>query len=173
MRRLFVVLGKLLGILAVYWALIIIPQVAFAISILGAESEVPPIVTLVSMLVAFFASLCLGILLLFKTETIATFLRIPPDTENATASPDALLQTGLILIGVYMLVNALPQFLSFLTEILMKYDRNLPYKMQVELHNVYTIGRFLSLALEILMSIYLVVLSKPATRFIMKYQRGT
>lgn len=174
MRHLFIVFSKLLGILAFYWALIIIPQITFTMAVYqspASESQIPPSVALSSMLVAFVASLFLGILLLFKTETIATFLRIPADTEITPAPSDALLQTGIILIGIYILVIALPEFLRFLTEILMKFDRRLPYDMRIELRNSYTIGRFLSLVLKISMAICLVICSKHVVRLITKYQR--
>ena len=170
MKNLFIVGSKLLGILFVYWALIIIPQIGFVTTVLseqpsGSPGSVPPEVMLLTVFMAFITSILLAALLLFKTERLSQFLKVPSDeTSILKLSFESIIRLGLVLIGVYILIDAMPEITRLIIE---------SFKYSNLLDSFHGVGRLVSLVLRLIMALYIVFYSKHATQIILKYQRAT
>jgi len=169
MTKFFLVGGKLLGILCVYWALLTIPQIGFATAVLSRQPSVPGAgaseVVLLGAYLSFVASLLLGLLLLFKTERLAQLLKVPVDTTNdSPPSTESILRTGLVLVGVYILIGAVPEVTRWIIESLQHTS---------QLYSLPAIGRLASSLLRLIMALYIVVYSKHATQMIQRHQRAT
>ena len=167
MKNLFIVGSKLLGIICVYWALITIPQIVFATALLSDKpsppGSVPPEVAILIALIAVLASILLAILLLFKTDRLAQFLKIPSDTTLASAAnSELIIRVGLVLIGIYILIDAIPVITRFIIE-------SFQYKDYI--YSLNAVGRLVSLILRLCMAMYIVVYSKHATQIILRFQK--
>ncbi len=58
-------------------------------------------------------ALLLGLILIFKTERIAAILKIPHDTANSIViDSDSVLRIGLLLIGFYVVISAVPTLIG-------------------------------------------------------------
>lgn len=108
MRTLFIPLAKLLGIYAVFQASsYILLTITQAISI-GKFIDSGVISYLIYSL-----CLMLGLILIFKTERVADVLKMPQDkTDSLIFDFHSMLRVGLVLIGVNVLIYAIPTFLG-------------------------------------------------------------
>ena len=125
MRNVFLVGAKLLGILALYWAIIILPQICLSVSVRFPDIDLGCVIG--GWMLSFSISLLFAIFLLFKTERIANILSIYENREEILKpTADQLLVVGIILIGIFLISTALPKltetFFSFYsTDVLRNY----------------------------------------------------
>jgi hypothetical protein len=113
MRNLFLAGGKLLGILGLYWAILIITQIGF---FFGIQSDISK--NYYSMawmfsgfLLYFLLALVFGLILIFRTEKIADMLKIKePEKQEFKPKADDMLRIGIILVGIFLLASAIPEF---------------------------------------------------------------
>lgn len=115
MRPLFLVLAKLLGLLQVYWALLNLSQIAMVLPTMCNSSVnesgylrdvfvYTASYLLINLIVAWF--------LLMRTDWLADKLQIHGEAPIGNLDDGALLRTGVRLIGVYVLVYAIPAFVK-------------------------------------------------------------
>lgn len=119
MRRLFLVLAKLVGLLQLYWALVGFMQMAtiFAVFARGESSQVNQVlISLIGVVVYFALSLGMAWLLLARTEWLADKLRIQDDGQAEELGKHPVLLVGIKLIGIYVTVHAIPSFVRVLLE---------------------------------------------------------
>ncbi len=119
MRKMFIVLGKLLGLVVLYWTLLALLRLGLAVqSWLSADYGGSWRISWVVAPAVYFAlSLILALLLMFKTEKLADSLRLKGDEEpgKATSTHDMFV-TGSALIGLYLLVAAIPSLVRALIQ---------------------------------------------------------
>ena len=119
MRELTTLGLKLLGILGLYWAATIMPQIGMALSMLVGNSAHGYSASwyLASLVAWFVISLLFAILLLSRTGWIVSKLRVPSDSIQAHfPSPSHLLRAGLVLIGVFAILESVPDLIQALYE---------------------------------------------------------
>ena len=111
MRRQFLVLAKLVGLLQLYWALDNFMRIGFTLSMIG-RSEPTQIgqiaVSLIGIATYFALSLGMAGLLLARTEWLADKLKMADEPEIEGLDQPSVLLVGVTLIGVYVTVNAIP-----------------------------------------------------------------
>ena len=111
MRRLFIVLAKIIGLLQVYWGLTYFFSIVIFIRGMGrmtsngAGNYSSQIIGIILYAVLSFG---MAWLLLFKAEWLADKLKIKSDDELPAVSHDVLLNAGVKLIGLYILAGAIP-----------------------------------------------------------------
>ncbi|MBM4147597.1 MAG: hypothetical protein FJ224_00925 [Lentisphaerae bacterium] len=119
MRRLFVVLAKLIGLLQIYWGLTYLSSIALFIGQMPrTEScEFRPLAVQIGGIAAF-ALLSFGMAwaLLTRTEWLADKLKIRADDPLPALSDDVVLRAGVKLVGVYILANAIPGLVKAIAE---------------------------------------------------------
>jgi hypothetical protein len=112
MRRLFLVLAKLVGLLQLYWALAGFIQIGPIFTMLHAPSgpiQVEQILTNLIGIVLYFAlSLGMAWLLLARTEWLADRLKVQDEGGVDGLDKHPMLLVGVKLIGVYVTVLAIP-----------------------------------------------------------------
>ncbi len=119
MRTLFIPLAKLLGIFLVFQPLCYIAYMLYWVLSRAAVGQESVQSTLVLSFPMYIVGLVLGLILIFKTEKIAAFLKIPPDSAGSIViNSDSVLRVGLMLIGVYTVVQAVPTLIGALVFIL-------------------------------------------------------
>jgi Ca2+/Na+ antiporter len=163
MRNLFLVVGKLVGIIAVVQALVFIPYIAVAVSTLTGtpqeESRTEPLFMLAGIIVGILLYLGLAGLLLFKTEKLADVLRVSKVNEDfPVGQPEQLLRVGLVLIGTYVLITAIPELLSSLIQV----SRG---------GGSFAVGNLVSSILRVLVAIYVTLFSRRVIKAINNYER--
>lgn len=125
MRTLFIPLAKLLGIFLVFRPLCYLAYMLYywVLSRAGVGQE--PVQT--AFMLSFhmhIVGLVLGLVLVFKTEKIATVFKIPPDTtDSIVINSDSVLRVGLVLIGVYIAIQAAPALVGAVVFILQQSGR--------------------------------------------------
>jgi hypothetical protein len=116
MRQLFLVLAKLLGLFQLYWALTQFMQISFFITAFssGVDNNQTGRIMLSFIGWMFYLVVTFGAawLLLVRNEWLADKLRIQDDKKSEMLDHHSLLQVGVRLIGVYVIVIALPKFAS-------------------------------------------------------------
>ena len=112
MRRLFIVLAKLLGLLQIYWALVYFVQLGFW---LGRLVRVPSpslgqmVLEVVGIIVYTALSIGMAWLLIAKTDWLADKLKIDTETEESTdLKEDVILRCGVKFIGLFVAIYAVP-----------------------------------------------------------------
>jgi len=111
MRRLFLVLAKLVGLLQAYWALVNFMQIGFTLSMVGRSESThfgQMVVSLVGIGMYFVLSLGMAWLLLARTEWLADKLKVQDEAEIEGLDKHPVLLVGVKLIGVYVAVHAIP-----------------------------------------------------------------
>jgi hypothetical protein len=108
MRQLFLVFAKLLGLLQLYYGVIALVQTAPALFIMQTEFHRQFIPSLVGMIFVFVVSLGMAWILLVQTEWLADKLKLQDATEITELKENSMLCVGVILIGVYVTVQAIP-----------------------------------------------------------------
>jgi hypothetical protein len=154
MRRLFIVLAKLVGLLQLYWALVNFMQIGFTLSMVGRSESTQfgqILVSVIGLGAYFLLSLGMAWLLLARTEWLAGRLRILDDAEIEGLDKHPVLLVGVKLIGVYVTVYAIPSLARALLDAqrlwqgqigLQVWNRIIPAALQVAL------GLFLALRSE-------------------------
>jgi hypothetical protein len=119
MRELTIVLLKLLGVLGIYWALHVVPEIGMGLSVLYSPSAhgIHAGWYFYSMLSSFIVTVLFAVVLLARTEWIALKLSLPSSSDGlASFSPAQALRVGFVLIGVFVLLEAAPEFVQVLYE---------------------------------------------------------
>jgi len=125
MRKLFIVVAKVFGLLQVYYGLAYVTSIipffamfARTASNTGVEvtstsfsGESLPF-TLVGLLATLVLTFGVAWLLLFRTTWIADKLGIPEEQAEVVLANDSILLIGIILIGVYITAKAAPALVS-------------------------------------------------------------
>ena len=119
MRRIFIVLAKLIGLLQIYWGLTYLSSIALFIGQMARmeSSEFGQLAIQMGGILGF-ALLAFGMawLLLARTEWIADKLKIKVDDQLPVLSDDVVLQAGIKVVGVYILANAIPGLVKAISE---------------------------------------------------------
>lgn len=110
MRRLFIVLAKILGVLEGYTAFLNFMQVCIAFSSLFTRDASPIFPGLILTIVYLVSSLVMAWILLMRTAWLADILNLKEEGEFQGFKEDAIFRTGVKLIGVYVTVYAIPAF---------------------------------------------------------------
>jgi hypothetical protein len=120
MRTLFIPLAQLLGIFLVFRPLCYIAYILYWLLSRAAVGKEPVLESaFILALPMHIVGLLLGLLLIFKTEKIAAVLKIPCDTTSSIMiDSDSVLRVGLVLIGVYTVVQAAPTLIGAVVFIL-------------------------------------------------------
>jgi hypothetical protein len=126
MRRLFLVLAKLLGLLLLYSGLMMVIQISGYFATSGASGPVQRFGNIYFLVESFFffvVSLGIAWLLLARTDWLANKLGIGNGPEIIGLEPKPLLLVGVTLIGVYATAHAIPALAGELVRLgLMKAD---------------------------------------------------
>ncbi|HUV67251.1 MAG TPA: hypothetical protein VMW24_25400 [Sedimentisphaerales bacterium] len=119
MRTLFTPLAKLLGIFLAFRPFCYIAYMLYWRLSRAAVGQDPVQSAFMLSFPMHIVGLLLGLLLIFKTEKIAAILKIPCDTTNSIMiDSDSVLRVGLVLIGVYTVVQAAPTLIGAIVFIL-------------------------------------------------------
>lgn len=115
MRRLFIVGAKIIGLICLFWAITTTLQI---ISYIGMSFGGTPDNSLWYISILFYAmgatayvilSLWFSIVLLFRTEWLATKIKLEKDSDLPHRPElNTLLNLGIILVGLYILASAIP-----------------------------------------------------------------
>jgi len=112
MRRLFIVLAKLIGLLQFYWALINIVQLGIGLSQISSFTEETGYkqswIGLLGIGMYFVLATGMAWVLVSRTTWLADKLNIRDEGETGVLSEGAVYRTGLKLIGVYVTAYAIP-----------------------------------------------------------------
>jgi hypothetical protein len=122
MRRLFLVVAKLLGLLQLYWALTLFVQVGFFFMMPSRPESsqfVHILVNLIGVLAYFVLTFGFAGILLARTEWVADKLGIREENGLSELEKHPALLVGVQLIGVYVTVHAAP---ALVRELLSCYD---------------------------------------------------
>lgn len=117
MRPFFVVGAKLIGLLALYWALQHIPVLVGSVQFFWVEvpQTAQPFDAAWNMLtvsMSFIVSIAFALALLFRGERLTSWVPLPELPKEAVGIPPAvLLRVGIITAGLVVACNALPEFL--------------------------------------------------------------
>ncbi|NQT91574.1 MAG: hypothetical protein HQ559_02350 [Lentisphaerae bacterium] len=120
MRRIFIVSGKIIGLLQIFWGLTYLSSISLFMSQMGrTEPSMARAMAIQIGGVAGYAVLAFGMawLLLARTEWLADKLKIPTDDHLPSLSDDVLLRAGIKLIGVYVLATAVPALARAVAEV--------------------------------------------------------
>ncbi len=113
MRKLFIVVAKLMGLWQLYSAIIITIQSSFylssSIQLSTVDKEIFLTLGLWVLNTAFV--FILAWLLIVKTEWLADKFNINDRDDSPSFNAESALQIGIKLIGVYVAVLAMPQFM--------------------------------------------------------------
>lgn len=113
MRTLFNLLAKLLGIFLVFRPSCYMAYMLFLLSLRADARHESAQWTFMLSFPMHLVGLLLGLILIFKTERIAAILKIPHDTANSIVIDcDSVLRVGLLLIGFYVVINAVPTLIG-------------------------------------------------------------
>jgi hypothetical protein len=119
MKALFLVCTKLLGLLGLYWASATLVQVGpFVVSSLSGrlEDNSHTVWFICSFASYSILSFALAVVLLVKTEWVATALRIPDDPLPQSAHADQVLRIGILLLGLYFVIASFPSLVRTVLE---------------------------------------------------------
>jgi hypothetical protein len=154
-RRLFIVLAKLLGLMQIFWSIAYVCSLIFflqqvaTLHLQGADdgSEL-----LQSAVVALGAALSFGIawLLLSRTDWLADRLGIEPETGPTEIKEEVLLSTGVRLIGIYVAIQAIPGLVRVIAQEWFK-------RGAIEHFTAFLASRLLPDALKLALGLFLVV----------------
>jgi hypothetical protein len=119
MRRLFIVLAKLIGLLQVYWGisyLISIPVVYGQMAAMDSTSGFFVVNQVGGFLCYALAAFVMAWLLLARTDWVADKLGIQEDDQLPAVSDEAILKAGVKLVGLYVLVHAVPSLVKSVSD---------------------------------------------------------
>ncbi len=111
MKNLFLAGAKIIGLLSIFWAISFIPSIGWAIVQARTGSMSANAGAILNIYIEFAFLIVFGLLLLFRTEKLATLLKIKEESEIEIKLPASeILRIGFIFIGIYMLGKAIPEF---------------------------------------------------------------
>ena len=121
MRRIFIVLAKLSGLLQIYWGLTHLSSLTLFIGQMARmeSSEFGHRAIQIQMGgIIGFALLAFGMawVLLARTEWLADKLKIHSDDQLPAMSDDTVLRAGIKVVGVYILASAIPGLVKAISE---------------------------------------------------------
>jgi hypothetical protein len=116
MKKLFIVAAKLIGLLALYWAIATLVQIGFAIplvlnpvpDIAGGSQNAGSAWWLAGTVLYGVITLVFSLLLMFRTESIATRLNVPDQEISGIPDDLRILKGGIILLGLYFFLFSIP-----------------------------------------------------------------
>ena len=121
MRTLFMAVGRVFGLLQVYYGITYITSMIPAISMVqqatcDANAKVAThtfagsavAITTLSMIATFLLTLAVAWLLLFRTEWLADKLKLPEHDDHPPLSADAILHVGARLLGLFVIIQTVP-----------------------------------------------------------------
>ncbi len=122
MKKLFIVAAKLIGLLALYWALSTLVQIAGAFafmfrSMLDSEGNSPAariLCWVIGNVLYGGLTFILSYLLMFKTEWIASKLNVPDENIPSLPQNQKLLKGGVILLGLYFFLFSIPTLTKYI-----------------------------------------------------------
>ncbi len=164
MRAIFIAGGKLLGLLMFYWAINVIPQFGFWVSMREdwvadgiAAGWLPG-----AMALQLLVTIGFGWILVFRTERLADLFKIR-ETEKGELRPEVgeLLRVGIIVIGVYLLATAIPKLAERVIEVF-RYGAGL-----WEFH----FSRLIEILLQILLGLWLALSSRRVAGLIANWEK--
>ena len=113
MRNLFIVGAKLLGIVYLFWAISILSQMLIGLGQTYSAAQGAQITMLwpyiISQLFSSFLHFALGFIIVFRTDKIATILRVPEMPLQSESVKPQYIQIGIILIGIYILTTGISE----------------------------------------------------------------
>ena len=161
MRTLFIPLAKLLGIYEVFRALNIL--LAMIYRAIRSGKFIDSVVISCPIYVLY---LILGLILIFKAERIADILKIPQDkTDSLVFNFHSILRVGLVLIGIAMLIHAIPSLIGVAVVVIPVQETGYPYS-----HLYY---RLYTSILEVVFGVCLVLLANRLAQFLSKHKERT
>jgi len=111
MRNIFLAGAKIIGLLAIFWAIRFIPSIGWAIVQARTGSMSANVGVILNIYLEFAILVIFGLILLFRTEKLATLLKIKEGSEKEIKLPTSeILRIGFIFIGIYFLGKAIPEF---------------------------------------------------------------
>ncbi|XHR30355.1 MAG: hypothetical protein ACFUZC_07295 [Chthoniobacteraceae bacterium] len=115
MRALAIVGLKLMGVSSLYRATGIISMIASVLAMLSnPHPGINPLWLIVQAVVIFVINVLFALVLLFRTERIVTWLRIPDEPLRSSIAASELLRVGLVIVGVIALIDAISESSSIL-----------------------------------------------------------
>jgi len=121
MKRIFVVACKIIGLLQLYWAFATLLQIGFAFSMWTNASEGTPqnVAWLAGTALYSFLAFAVAYIMIFKTDGLASIVGLHDDHESVDLPPhEALLRTGILLIGVYFVLVPIPGIVKHIADAL-------------------------------------------------------
>jgi hypothetical protein len=116
MRKLFLALAKLVGLLQLYSGVVTLVQVGGYIVTSGASVSVNA-AFLVEMVAFFAVAMAVAWVLLARTDWLADKLGIPDEPEITGLEREPLLFVGVTLIGLYVVIHAIPALAGEVVEL--------------------------------------------------------
>jgi hypothetical protein len=146
MRSLFIVLCKFLGVFAIFEGLIGI-SANCGFMLFGGK------ISFFQFLPISLMPIILGLFLIIKTEMVASWVKIGKEEENIKLDI-SFLRTGIILIGLYSLINGMPL---------------LVYHFYFSNYNqASSSSQVVRYLIEVLLSLVLIFMSKQISNLILK-----
>ncbi len=113
MRKLFIPLAKLLGIYLFYRSLISLASLLYYLFSNFFSEQDTIRSNIIYTIIIQILSLLIAVILLFKTKRIADIIHLPDDDINLAGTDHySILHTGLILIGVVIVIYGITIFLG-------------------------------------------------------------
>jgi hypothetical protein len=115
MRRLFIVLAKVAGLLQLYWTLASFLNVgSMFFTMLGRSDSDANSIFYIGLFLSLVLLFGTSWLFLFRTEWLADRLKIQGDDEIGNVDMQAVLRAGMRLVGIYVLIYAVPHFVGIM-----------------------------------------------------------
>jgi hypothetical protein len=111
MKKIFVVACKIIGLLQLYWAFATLVQVGFAFSMMKdlTETGAKNVMWLAGTILYIVLAFAVAYAMIFRTDALGRIVGIPDDPDSGRLPPqEALLKTGILLIGVYFVLVPIP-----------------------------------------------------------------
>ncbi len=172
MKRLFIVVAKLLGLMQLSQMVIVPLQIAplfgfFAESgAKDADAVAVRLWALCGFLAYFLLSGALAWVLLARTEWLANRCRIPDSGGEKVPGAETLLRLGTVVVGVYVTVHALPQLGREMSSLFFYF----PHMGAMGSANRLLMDA-LPAAIELALGLYLALRSDHVIRLIDKFQK--
>ncbi len=163
MRNLFIPLAKLLGIYLLYRPLTYLASIVYYFFSSFSSEQQSILSGILYTFIFQILSLLLALILLFKTEKLADFLRLPDDDINLVGIDRyTILRTGLILIGIGTIIYAIPVIIGSAVTYF-NYKDVAPMSLYYQ-----ELEKMVSSILQAILGIFLVFKSIPIARFFEK-----
>lgn len=121
MKKIFVIACKIIGLLQLYWAFATLLQIGFAFSMWKDAAEGTPqnVAWLAGTVLYSFLSFAVACIMIFKTDRLASIVGLHDHYESVDLpSQEALLRTGILLIGIYFVLVPIPGIVKHIVDAL-------------------------------------------------------